>query len=110
MYNSGLVGVSAKFSVCPYRPSATCNCLLRIKILTGVHIGKYLVIDVCSSGTWSVQTSTSIVVTCPNLSATDAQIFLDAWWSGQPSTSVFPGFRCTKTASGATAVIYLIIV
>ena len=107
MYNSGLVEVTAKFSVCPYRPSATCNCLLRIKILTGVHIGKYLVIDVCSSGTWSVQTSTSIVVTCPNLSATNAQIFLDAWWSDP--TSVWPGFRCTQTASGATAVIYLII-
>ncbi len=110
MYNSGLVEVTAKFSSCPYGSSATCNCLLRIKILTGVHTGKYLEIDTCSSSTWSVQTSTGIVVTCPNLSATNAQLFLDAWWSGQPSTSVWPGFRCTQTASGATAVIYLITV
>ncbi len=102
MYNSGLVEVKAGFSSCG---SATCNCLLRIKILTGVHSGQYLEIDACSSGTWSVQTSTSNVVTCPYLSATDDQIKLDAWWSGQPSTSVFPGFRCTQTVTGKTAVI-----
>ena len=106
MYNSGLVEVKAGFSQCPPPwDTATCNCLLSIRILAGVHIGKYLEIDTCSSDTWSVQDASG-VVKCPvDLQATDEQILSDQWWLNNPPTSVSPGFRCTKTISGATAVI-----
>ena len=90
-------------------PTPTCNCLLRIKILTGINANRFLNIDTCSTNTWSVKTDTGALVTCPSLLATNAQIFIDAWWVSQPSTNIMPGFRCTLTASGATAVICLII-
>jgi hypothetical protein len=110
MYNSGLVEVKAGFSVCPSPyDTATCNCLLSIRILAGVFSGKYLEIDTCSSaGTWSVQDASG-VVTCPDLGATSNQILSDQWWLNNPPTSVSPGFRCTKIGL-ATAVIFLIIV
>ena len=107
MYNSGSVEVKAGFSACT--SVATCNCLLRIKILTGFYANRFLVIDTCSSSTWSVKTDTNVLVTCPSLLATNDQIFLDAWWSSQPPTIIYPGFRCALTASGATAVINFII-
>ena len=110
MYNSGSVEVTAGFSECTSGfPTPTCNCLLRIKILTGINANRFLNIDTCSTNTWSVKTDTGALVTCPSLLATNAQIFLDAWWVSQPSTIIMPGFRCTLTASGATAVICLII-
>jgi len=110
MYNSGLVEITAGFSECsPPNPTPTCNCMLRVTILSGIYAGEFLTIDTCSSSPWSVQTSTSAVVTCPALAATNAQLFSDAWWAGQPSTSVIPGFRCTQTVSGATAVILNLI-
>ena len=110
MYNSGSVEVTGGFSQCsPGNPTPTCNCLLRIKILTGAYANQFVVIDTCSTNTWSVKTHTGALVTCPSLLATDAQIFLDAWWVSRPTTVIIPGFRCTRTASGATAVINLII-
>ena len=46
MYNSGSVEITAKFSECyPGSPTTTCNCLLRIKILTGVYANQFVVID-----------------------------------------------------------------
>ena len=67
----------------------------------------YLTIDTCTSNVWNVETSSSTFVTCPSLMASNAQIFNDAWWASQPTTQVFPGFACTQTLSGATAVIFL---
>ena len=110
MYNSGSVEVTGGFSQCsPGNPTPTCNCLLRIKILTGAYANQFVVIDTCSTNTWSIQTHTGALVTCPSLLATNAQLFLDAWWVSQPSTIIMPGFRCTLTASGATAVKNFII-
>ena len=107
MYNSRLVEVKAGFSVCPspYN-AATCNCLLSIRILAGVFSGKYLVIDTCSSSEWSVQDESG-VVECPDLFATKDQVLSDQWWLENPFTIVSPGFRCTKTAFFATAVIFM---
>ena len=106
MYNSGSVEITAGFSVCPDRPTATCNCLLRLKILTGVYANQFVEIDTCSSNTWSIQTHTGAVVTCPALVATDAELLLDAWWMSQ--TEIIPGFKCTQAYLGTTAVIKMI--
>ena len=70
----------------------------------GPFQGNYLIIDTCTSNVWNVETSLNTIVTCPNLMASNAQLFSDAWWAAQPTTQVFPGFACTQTLSGATAV------
>jgi len=67
----------------------------------------YLTIDTCTSSVWNVETSSSTFVTCPSLMASNAQLFNDVWWASQPTTQIFPGFACTQTLSGATAVIIL---
>jgi hypothetical protein len=100
--------VFAGFSPCsPPNAAPTCNCMVQVRIsATGPFQFNYLTIDTCSSTVWNVETSSSTIVTCPNLMASNAQIFNDAWWAAQPTTQVFPGFACTQTISGATAVIF----
>jgi hypothetical protein len=72
----------------------------------GPFQNNYLIIDTCTSNLWNVETSLNTIVTCPNLMASNTQLFSDAWWAAQPTTQVFPGFACTQTLSGATAVIF----
>ena len=104
--------MSAGFSSCsPPNAAPTCNCMVQIKILAvGPFQNNYLTIDTCSSSAWNVQTSLSTFVTCPNLMASNAQLFNDAWWTANPSTQIFPGFACTQTLTGATAVSSLLII